>query len=109
MRYDGDTRDRSIWRQFQEDDTQFFCAQTQTGGEAIDLYAADTMIFYSTGFSLIDYTQARERLTHMGRKRGVWALHVGAEKTIDNYVSKVLKRKGNVASGVLDDYRKRRH
>lgn len=96
----------SLWQRFQDElHPRVFVAQIGTGGIGIDLFASCTGVFYSTTFSWEDYDQARKRILRNGQTRPVKFIHIQAEGTIDKYISKALKRKGNVAKQVLDLYR----
>jgi SNF2 family DNA or RNA helicase len=106
----GQTKDRSIWRQFNEDRSRnaAFLAQISTGGIGIDLTTASTAIFYSKTFNWDDYDQARFRLLGPGQREKVTFISIVAENTIDTYISSVLSRKCSVARRILDLYRKER-
>src|SRR5690606_10464362 len=104
--YHGGTKNRAIWQTFQaKKNPQVFIAQIGTGGVGIELFAADTAIFYSKTFSWDEYDQSRKRLDRYGQRKKVTFIHLMAENTIDEYLSAVLKKKGNVSRRVLDHYR----
>lgn len=105
--YYGKTKDRGVWREFQDKkNPRVFVAQISTGSASIDLYRAHTSIFYSRSFKWDDYDQAKARLHRNGQEHKVTHLHIEAENTIDTYLTKVLKRRGNVSKRLFDTYRK---
>ena len=104
--YHGDTKDRSIWAEFQKPKgPQGFIAQIATGGVGIELFASRLVMFYSKSFSWDDYDQALKRVYRNGQTRPVIAMDLIADETIDIYLQRVLKRRGKVARDILDVYR----
>jgi SNF2 family DNA or RNA helicase len=78
-------------------------AQIQVGGSGIDLYAADTMIFYSMDYSYADYEQAKARIHRMGQKSDHCTyIHLIAKNTIDEDILKAVQSKGDIAQLVVD-------
>lgn len=57
------------------DDVDLLGVQLQSGGAGVDLTRASIAGFYSMGYSLIDYLQARKRLDRPGQDRPVRFLH----------------------------------
>ena len=75
--------------------------QVASGSEGIDLTRSHVAIFYSLGFSLAQYLQARRRLSRPGQTRKVLFLHLEAEKTIDGAIYAALDDKQEVVDYVL--------
>src|SRR5690606_288469 len=81
----GETKERGeLVRRFQEDpEPRVMVIQIQTGGLGITLHRADTAIFYSTGWSLADYEQAKARIQRAGqRAEKVQYFHLLARGTV---------------------------
>lgn len=106
----GATKDRSGWKLYQDHPERYraFVAQIATGGVGIDLYTADAMVFYSKTFSFADYDQALSRADHVNRRKKVSVFHLVARNTIDNYLERILRKKGTTSKHLLDIYRRRR-
>lgn len=80
-----------------------FISQISTGSMGIDLTPAAECIFYSTGYSLIQYLQACDRLHRMGQTRHVTYYHLVAVGTIDYAVITSLMEKHSLAKAVLQN------
>lgn len=76
--------------------------QVQAGGLGVDLTRARYCIFYSLGFSLAEYEQARARLHRPGQTRHVIYVHLVVRGTVDQHLYRALAAKGDVVRAVLD-------
>lgn len=77
--------------------------QIKAGGLGIDLASASAAIFYSVGFSLDDFLQAKGRLAGALRQRHhVTYYHLLADRTVDQAVYAALSSKANVARRMTD-------
>lgn len=66
---DGRQRDKQIWKRFQtEPDLQVIVCQYRSAATGIDLYAADTMLFYEPTLSSQTFEQACDRIHRAGQK-----------------------------------------
>lgn len=105
----GETRDRGeLVRRFQEEaEPRVMVIQIQTGGLGITLHRADTAIFYSTGWSLADYEQAKARIQRAGQKaEKVQYFHLLARDTVDERIMKALAAKRDISRLVVDEWRR---
>ncbi|MFA5543406.1 MAG: DEAD/DEAH box helicase [Bacilli bacterium] len=84
-------------------EVKVFVSQIRTGGVGITLTSADTSIFYSLGYSLNDYLQAKARLHRIGQKNKVTHIHLIVEDRIDEGIIRVLREKKDVSKMVVDD------
>lgn len=84
------------------DEITLMGVQIQSGGVGIDLTKASYACFYSLGFNLGDYLQARDRVHRPGQTRRVTYFHIVAEGTIDERVYAALSKRQNVVEAVLD-------
>jgi len=103
----GGVKDRgSIIKKFQDDpNTKVIIAQISTGGVGITLTAADTAIFYSTGYSLTEYEQAKARIHRIGQTNKVTYIHLISKDTVDEEVFKALQEKRDLARLTVDQFK----
>jgi SNF2 family DNA or RNA helicase len=104
----GETKERGeLVRRFQEEDSpRVLVIQIQTGGLGITLHRADTAIFYSAGWSLADYEQAKARIQRAGQAaERVQYIHLAAEKTVDETIYRALAEKRDVAEAIASGWR----
>jgi len=93
--------------------TRVLVCQNQVASKAIDLAAASVGIVVSTGYSLDDFEQLRERLTGIDPTRSfdyyyLVAQQWGGRPTINGRIYAALARKQQIAGRFLDlDYAKR--
>lgn len=65
---DGGQKDKTIWKQFQADPKiQVIVCQYQSAAQGIDLFAADTMLFYEPTLSSQTFEQACDRIHRVGQ------------------------------------------
>ena len=105
----GETRDRGeLVRRFQEEaEPRVMVIQIQTGGLGITLHRADTAIFYSTGWSLADYEQAKARIQRAGQTaEKVQYFHLIAKDTVDERIMQALAEKRDLSRMVVDDWKR---
>jgi superfamily II DNA or RNA helicase len=96
-RQDGLTHDSEM-----APDCDVVAVQIQSGGTGVDLTRARIVIWYSMGYSLSDYDQARARLHRPGQTRPVLSIHLLAEDTADMDVYEALSQRRSVVSFVLN-------
>jgi SNF2 family DNA or RNA helicase len=82
-------------------DVELCGVQIQSGGLGVDLTRACYSVFWSTGFSLGDYLQARARIHRPGQERPVTHVHLIAEKTIDEKVMTALEARQEVVESIV--------
>lgn len=76
--------------------------QIQAGGLGVNLIAARYCIFYSVGFSLADYEQAKARLHRGGQTQHVNYIHLIARGTVDEKVYSALDAKREVVEAIME-------
>jgi SNF2 family DNA or RNA helicase len=76
--------------------------QIQSGGVGVDLTRARYCVFFSLGFSLGEYLQARKRAHRPGQTRAVTIIHVIASKTVDQDVYTALENREAVVEAILN-------
>lgn len=81
------------------EDIDICAVQIQAGGTGVDLTRARYAIWYSLGYSVSDYDQARARPYRPGQTRPMVFIHLLAEDTADQAVYEAIKaRKAAVAA-----------
>ncbi len=83
------------------EDIDVLAVQMRAGSLGIDLTRASYGIFYSVGFSLGDYEQAKARQCRPGQTQPVLFVHLLAENTVDQKVFDALKKRKEVVQYVL--------
>lgn len=96
-RSDGLTQDSEM-----TPDADIVGVQIQSGGTGVDLTRARVMIWYSLGYSLSDYLQARKRLHRPGQERPVVSVHLLAADTADMEVYEGLESRQSLITTVLN-------
>lgn len=103
----GNIKNRSEQiEQFQNDsDVLVFVGQIATAGLGITLTAASTMVFYSLDYSMSNFEQAKARIHRTGQKENCTYIYLIAKNTVDEKVLKALKKKYDLASSIIDEYK----
>lgn len=92
-------RDKNI-EAFWEEGPAVLIAEVAVASLGIDLSCADTAIFYSLDFDLINYTQSRARM--LLNKNRVTFYHLVCTNTVDEKVYRTLANKESFAKRLLD-------
>lgn len=86
------------------DECDILLVQIQAGGVGIDLTAARICIYYSIGFNRGDYEQSLARVHRPGQEKKVIYYHLEVPKSIDTYIRKNLKAKGDMVKNILRSF-----
>lgn len=86
--------------------TRIALLQIDTAGLGITLTAADTCVYYSVNFNYAAYSQSLARIHRIGQKNNCTYIHLVVEKTIDERVYKALAAKEDLATTVVDDWKR---
>lgn len=92
---------RNELREWQSGTAPLLAVQVQSGGVGIDLTRARYCVFYSLGFSLGDYLQARKRTHRPGQTQNVTYLHLIATDTIDAQIYTALENREEIVETIL--------
>jgi SNF2 family DNA or RNA helicase len=103
----GRMNELKAWQEDTEGKLPLIAVQMQAGGVGVDLVRSHYCVFYSLGFSLGDYLQARKRTHRPGQNERVTYFHLIAEKTVDETVYEALHQRQNVVDSVLSTVRGR--
>jgi SNF2 family DNA or RNA helicase len=99
----SDEEREELIRNFQTGtDPNVLVIQIRTAGLGITLTAADTMVFYTNGYSYMDYDQARARVHRIGQRNFVTYVHLVARNTFDEVAIEVLQRKKRMSDVIVD-------
>ncbi|HUT88723.1 MAG TPA: DEAD/DEAH box helicase [Thermoguttaceae bacterium] len=80
--------------------------QVSAGGLGVDLTRSHYAVYYSKGFSRLEYDQSLARLVRKEQTQSVQHYHLVANNTVDEHLEKVLVERKDVISGILETYRK---
>ena len=86
-----------------KDNVRFLVGTTQTGGYGSTLTAASTVIYYSNGYDLEKRLQSEDRAHRIGQKNAVTYIDLVAEDTIDERITKSLRKKINIATEIMGE------
>ena len=92
---------RDDLRRWQAGDAQVLAVQIQAGGEGVDFTRARYSIFYSVGYSLGKYEQAKCRVHRPGQTKPVTHIHLVARNTVDQKIMHALERRAEIIESIL--------
>lgn len=98
MELSGRQDDLAKW---QDGGAQVIAVQISAGGVGVDLTRARYSIYYSVGFSLADYLQARSRVHRPGQTRPVEHIHLIARNSVDVKIMRALEKRAEVVDSIL--------
>ncbi len=102
---DGEQKDKQIWRKFQSDpEIQVIICQYQSASMGIDLYAADTIIFYEPTLSSNTLEQAKDRIHRIGQKSKCSYIHFISKGTIETAIYNALKNYTDFSEKLFNEY-----
>lgn len=88
---DGDQKDKTIWRQFQTDNSiRVIVCQYQTANAGIDLFASDTIIYYEMTLRSTILEQSRDRIHRSGQLNKCSYIFLLTKGTIEEQIYKTL-------------------
>ena len=101
----GESKDKTIWRQFQSDpDLQVIVCQYQSASAGIDLYAADTMLFYEPTDSSNVYEQCKDRIHRIGTVNPCSYICFATKGTIEPAMYKALENFKDFSEKLYEEY-----
>lgn len=102
---DGDQENKLIWRNFQSDKSiQIIVCQYQSASEGIDLYAADTIVYYEPTLSSTILEQSRDRIHRVGQSQKCSYIHFLSRGTIEVPIYKALKNYSDFSTELFEYY-----
>ena len=102
---DGRTKDKTAaWRTFQEDEgLQVIVCQYLTANAGIDLYAADTMLFYEPTLSCNVLEQAKARITSVDKTNGEY-IHFITKNSVEQAIYRALAEYHDFNEQLFEEY-----
>jgi len=94
---------RDDLRRWQNGEAQVLAVQIDSGSEGVDLTRARYSIFYSIGYRLDKYEQAKKRTHRPGQEKPVTHIHLVARNTVDAKVMRALEKRADIIESILAD------
>lgn len=102
---DGEQKDKLIWRKFQSDPKiRVIICQYQSASQGIDLYAADTIIYYEPTLSSNTLDQSRDRIHRSGQTEKCSYIHFITKNTIESAIYKALMGYSDFSERLFTEY-----
>lgn len=104
---DGRTKDKTCWKQFQTDKSvQVIICQYQSANAGIDLFAADTILFYEPTLSSNVLEQAKDRIHRIGQTSKCSYVHFITKGTIERHIYHALSHYKDFSDKMFSEYMK---
>lgn len=87
---------------FQEKKIDALACQARTGGVSIELSSTCDLVFYSMGYSYIDFQQIIARFRRHGQEKRVRVFMIIARDTIDEDPLERIRTKGETVNPIMD-------
>ncbi len=102
---DGEQKDKDIWKQFQSDESiRVIICQYQSGAQGIDLFAADTIIYYEPTLSSTTLEQSRDRIHRMGQTQKCSYIHFITKNSVEENIYNALKGYSDFNERLFESY-----
>jgi SNF2 family DNA or RNA helicase len=92
---------RDELKRWQNGEAQVLAVQIDAGSEGVDFTRARYSIFYSVGYSLGKYDQARKRTHRPGQTKPVTHIHLIARGTVDVKIMRALEKRADIVQSIL--------
>ena len=103
--FDGRSK-TDTWRDVQEGDARVLVVQYQAGGEGLDLYASDLMIFFEPTLSSLQLEQAKARIMRKGQTKPCDYYYLVTPVEIERNTVDSVRRGVDVTARMLDEWAK---
>lgn len=102
---DGDQKDKTIWRKFQDDKRiRVIVCQYQTASAGIDLFASDTIIYYEPTLRSNILEQSRDRIHRTGQKEKCSYIHLLTKGTVEVDIYRALAGYQDFSEKLFTEY-----
>lgn len=91
---------------FQNGDIRIFLGNPAAAGTGLTLTAANTVVYYSNDFSLLNRQQSEDRAHRIGQRNNVLYIDIVATETIDEAIADALQRKTDLIEKIIAVTRK---
>ena len=92
---------RDELKRWESGEAQVLAVQIDAGGEGVDLTRARYSIFFSIGFRLEKYNQAKARTHRPGQNKPVTHIHLAARNTVDVKIMRALEKRADIVDSIL--------
>ena len=107
---DGRQKDKFVWREFQSDESiQVIICQYESACAGIDLFSADTIIYYEPTIRSTTLEQSRDRIHRTGQKNPCSYIHFITKGTLEEEIYKTLKDYGDFTEKLFTQYMNQYH
>ena len=86
----GKQKNKDIWKEYQTNDTQVFIVQYKSGCAGIDLFKANTILYYEPTIESTTLEQSRDRIHRIGQHNPCSYYHFITKGTIEERIYKSL-------------------
>lgn len=102
---DGRQKDKSVWKRFQtEEAVRAIICQYQSANAGIDLYAADTILFYEPTLSSQELEQAKDRIHRIGQEQKCSYLHFITKGSVEESIFRALQNYRDFNEAMFEGY-----
>lgn len=102
---DGDQKNKTIWRKFQNDkDIKIIVCQYQTANAGIDLFESDTIIYFEPTLRSIFLEQSRDRIHRTGQSNKCSYIHLLTKGTVEVDIYRTLVGYGDFSEKLFIEY-----
>ena len=102
---DGRSKDKSIWRQFQNDESiRVIICQYEAAATGIDLFAANTILYYEPTIRSNTLEQSRDRIHRVGQSRACSYMHFITKGTIEREIYRALQGFADFSEKLFTEY-----
>jgi SNF2 family DNA or RNA helicase len=102
---DGEQKDKTIWRKFQNDKRiRVIVCQYQTASAGIDLFASDTIIYYEPTLRSTTLEQSRDRIHRTGQNNKCSYIHLLTRGTVEVDIYRALAGYSDFSERLFVEY-----
>lgn len=102
---DGRSKDKAIWRKFQIDGSiRVIICQYEAGATGIDLFAANTILYYEPTIRSNTLEQSRDRIHRVGQSRACSYVHFITKGTIEREIYRALQGFADFSEKLFTEY-----
>lgn len=102
---DGDQKNKAIWRDFQADKSiRVIVCQYQTANAGIDLFAADTIVYYELTLRSTVLEQSRDRIHRQGQQNPCSYYFIITKGTVEESIYKSLSQYKDFSEKIFTEY-----
>lgn len=102
---DGDQKNKTVWRRFQDDpEIRVIVCQYQTAAAGIDLYASDTIIYYEPTLRSNLLEQSRDRIHRRGQVNRCSYIHLITRGTVEADIYRALAGYQDFSEKLFTEY-----